>query len=113
MCSLKLLPQALNAYQTLVAVVCNSTGLSHTRSTRRNDSVHRRPCSYMPLSTGIVSGRHRAALATRVRPKRLSGLLAADLSIQLSASENVQANELIPVLLEQIGTDKRIKDEFR
>ncbi len=33
--------------------------------------------------------------------------------MQLCASENAHAKELIPVLLEQIGTNERFKDEFR
>jgi hypothetical protein len=33
--------------------------------------------------------------------------------VQFSASENAHAKELIPVLLEQIGTNERFKDEFR
>ena len=34
-------------------------------------------------------------------------------SVQLSASEDAHAKELIPVLLEQVGTNERVKDEFR
>ena len=38
---------------------------------------------------------------------------AGAFSVQFSASENAHAKELIPVLLEQIGTNERFKDEFR
>jgi len=38
---------------------------------------------------------------------------AGGFSVELSASENAHAKELIPVLLEQIGTNERFKDEFR
>ncbi len=38
---------------------------------------------------------------------------AGAFSVQFSASENAHAKELIPVLLEQIGTNERFKDQFR
>lgn len=43
----------------------------------------------------------------------LDGGCRRSFSVQLSASENAHAKELIPVLLEQIGTNERFKDEFR
>ena len=41
------------------------------------------------------------------------GCSAGGYSVQLSASEHAHAKELIPMLLEQIGTNERFKDEFR
>ena len=72
------------------------------------------------LATSLTATGHIAVTKTRLTSRSFfpcdislaSTLVGTDRSTEFSISEEAHANEVIPTLLKEIGTNKRIEDEL-